>query len=149
MTDVSLSDFAISAVIAGVIGGIVGSIPFLSFLNLLCCGIIILTGLLAAFILKKRSGKIDPKNGAIVGVLSGIVYGLVGAIGIFLLQLLLSMIQMSAAVMGPRKALPMLSSGAGGLISGLIAFFVTLFINGVLGVIFGTIGGAIGGKLFE
>lgn len=152
MTDMlSLSDLAIPGIIAGLIGGVAGAIvSLIPIFNLCCCGVMALTGFLAAFLVKRMSNTVDPKNGALAGAISGVFYGLISGIAQGALTALRSVLELSmAGASGMSNQLAAMFGVGGGLILVVLSFFVGLIIFGILGVLFGAVGGAIGGSIFE
>jgi len=125
-----------AAVMVGAVAGVIGAVPLLDLCNV-CCLWIIAGGFAASYIYG-RGKTIEPADGAIIGVLFGLVYGIV------------------VTVMGllVTTSLKMLTAGAGGLFSEQIDFFgvqigeplrtlMLAFFNILLGMVFGAFGGAL------
>lgn len=153
---VSISKMIVPALIAGLITGVLSVVPILSCCNI-CCLWILVGGVLAAYLLQ-RSGKITLEEGAIVGILSGIVYAftatVLGAImSLLVLKFMSSFMQSMMGAYGvPEQAYrPMMFGGMGSLsrFSFIVQTLIWGVINTVLGVIFGAVGGVLGAKLTE
>jgi len=144
-----IKDMALPAIAGGVLASVItfiisflGSIvPFIGFLNLCCFLWIIAGGFLAAYMLKNKTGKIEMKDGAIVGVLSGVVYAVMATLLISILIVLGSGISMAYGDMGQTVGV--------GAAFGLMVIIISFLINLVLGAIFGAIGGVIGAAVLK
>lgn len=144
------------ALISGSIFGVVAGLPLIGALNCICCSYIIGAGLLAAYLYSKESrtaGTIfGPGEGALIGVLAGLVYApvtwLVGSVVMLVggggMEEILTALQ-QAGVDVPPEVEETLSGGGG---AGIM-LLISLVVNLVLGAIFATIGGVIGGLLFR
>ncbi len=141
------------ALLGGLVMGVLSALPIISAGNLCCCLWVVTGGLLAAYLLQQnRSGPITAADGAIVGLLAG----LIGAMCQFVLSIPIGLL------VGPveRQLLDRLRemSGSGvaefdfdrgpGLVGvvllRLIAFVFTL----VIGSIVSTLAGLVGAVLF-
>jgi hypothetical protein len=144
------------ALISGSIFGVVAGLPLIGALNCICCSYIIGAGLLAAYLYSKESkaaGTIfGPGEGALIGVLAGLVYApitwLIGSVVMLVggggLDEILTGLQ-QAGVDVPEGIEDTLSGGGG---RGIV-MLISLVVNLVLGAIFATLGGVIGGLLFR
>ena len=141
------------ALIGGVVLGLLSAIPFVNWVNICCCLWAILGGMLASYLYIKNSPKpANAGDGAVLGVLAGLVGGIVS----FVLGVPIQMLA-GAAIngiligfvegMNPSQAemlrQQMLAGQtiAGAIINGLVSA-VFLFI-------FSIIGGLIGVPIFE
>jgi len=103
-------------------------------------------GVLAVYLLKRGVGKVELKDGAIVGTLSGLFFAVIDTIFSAVLMLIGIGVNLAAI----QRAFQGSGMEAPGLVAiGLIAIVFLFGVNLVFGVIFCTIGGVIGAKLFE
>jgi hypothetical protein len=143
------------ALIGGVLLGLLSVIPFVSALNVCCCLWAILGGMLASYLYVKNSAvPATPGDGAILGVLAGVIGAAVAIIvgtpisyvmGPTMRNLLLSLAEnmdrQQAEMM--RRQIEMTASDS------IVPVIVNQLILGFLLIIFATIGGLIGTALFE
>lgn len=67
-------EFGRPVLISGLIAGILSSIPVVNFLNVICCLWILVGGVIAVYMLTSSAGrKIEYGEGALIGLLSGLV----------------------------------------------------------------------------
>ncbi|MCK5833576.1 hypothetical protein KAH81_07895 [bacterium] len=71
-----------SALWPGIVLGILSVIPIVNYVNLICCLWVIAGGVLSSLIFKQEFGDITPGQGAITGLIAGIVGAFVQAIGV-------------------------------------------------------------------
>ena len=128
------------ALIAGVIAGILLNIPIINLVNCICCGWIIIFGLVSVYLLKKDIKTVESIDGAIVGALTGLI-ALV--IEIIIEALLASLFVGLAGMSGSMEDMEInaIFSGAGLLMSGVFRIFFY--------PVFGAIGGIIGVELLK
>jgi hypothetical protein len=146
------------ALISGAVFGFLGGAPFVSMLNCVCCALIIGSGFLAAMLSANESKSLGvqftPGNGAVVGFVTGVVYGVADTITATISGLLFQ----EAAVEWMLDALELIDdlppevidliTGQSSL--GLAASIVLgLIIKIGFGIIFATLGGLIGGAVFK
>jgi hypothetical protein len=144
--------------LSGVIFGVVAAIPGLNLLNCICCVWIVATGLVAAYLYSnasKTAGTIfGPGEGALAGVLAGLVYAGVNwilgtlvtlAMGNVSGKLMKTWIDAAGGDLPPEVRQALEQSGELGI--GMMLF--GLVINIVLGAAFAAIGGLIGGLIFR
>src|SRR5437764_5030398 len=141
------------ALIGGVVLGILSAIPFVNLPNLCCCAWAIAGGILAAHLYIKASpAPVRPGDGAVLGVLAGVVgavlYLIIGVplnyvTGNVMVGVLANMIASSNPDQAEALRMQMASGSsiAGAIINGIIWM--------VLLIIFATIGGLIGVAIFE
>jgi len=140
------------AIIGGVVVGLLSAIPIVNFLNICCCLWAILGGMLASYLYIKASPTpVKAGDGAVLGVLSGVVGGAIYiVIGIpigWLLRgpiyaLLISLIER----VNPAQVEMMRQSMAGQSIIGAI---IRGIIFAIILVVFSTVGGLLGVPIFE
>jgi hypothetical protein len=149
------------AVIGGVIMGVLSALPIIAAGNLCCCLWLVSGGAIAAYLLQQnRTAPLMPADGALVGLMAGLIGALVRfavAIPIDLMlapmeqAMLLRILDMGTLPPEAREVLERYAgrdrelSGAYVLISSLVGLMFWLF----LGAIFSTIGGAIGALIFK
>ncbi len=141
------------ALIGGVVLGLLSAIPFVNWVNICCCLWAILGGMLASYLYIKSSPKpANAGDGAVLGVLAGLVGGIVSFVIGVPIQLLVGtaingILIGFIADMNPSQAEMMRQQMlAGQTIAGAI-------VNGLVGAvflfIFSIIGGLIGVPIFE
>jgi hypothetical protein len=156
------SDYLRPALIGGVTMGVLSALPVVSAGNLCCCLWVVAGGLLAAYLLQQdRPARITPGDGAIVGLLAGVIGAVVQlllSIPIGLLvgpmerQLLQRVAELSGSMSpGMRDAFNGVDDGGPGrwfalLIFRTIAFFFLLTIGAMVSTVSGLIGAAIFGR---
>lgn len=145
------------ALIGGVALGIASALPYLNYVNMICCALYIAGGVLACRLYLKdlSTPPASPYgDGAVVGLLAGIFGGVAAAIANVLMrftgygeeeaaQTLAQMEQ--AGVELPAFVMDLM--GANGISANVI--FVTLISSVVLYAIFGTLGGLLGIAIFH
>ncbi|HEX54726.1 MAG: hypothetical protein DRO90_02905 [Candidatus Altiarchaeales archaeon] len=167
-----IKDIAVSSIAGGFLAAFItliinflGSIlPILGLLNLCCFLWIIAGGFVAVYMLRDKSCGIEMKDGAIVGLLSGIVYAVIvtsitsilfsldadasmmhggyGNVG-FLVGAVLSLIVIlnDLCVMNICKSV--------GEILSMIFIIIIFVINLILGIVLGAIGGVMGAAVLK
>lgn len=133
---------AAAAVFTGIISLGANLIPFIGLLNLACCLWLTGGGALAAYLLKKKVGKIELKDGAIVGALTGVFFAAIETVftGILMLS------GLGANLAALRELMGDAATGTTAAIGVLaIVFSFVMFL--LVGTIFCTIGGVLGAKL--
>lgn len=148
------------ALIAAVIFGVASAIPFLNFLNCLCCALIIACGITAAYLqsqaCERAGAPFAAGEGALVGLVSGLFYGLIGGTLGGLMSMVTGMGDMTEMIEQMRSAgvemdpatldqATRFMESAGPALLLLMSIFFSL----LLGAIFATLGGLIGGALFK
>jgi hypothetical protein len=144
------------ALLGGLAAGVLSALPLVSAGNCCCCLWVVGGGVLAAYLLQQgRPTAIDVGDGALVGLLAGLVGAVVTtvlsvpitlAFGPFQAQIAERLIQNLPNVPPEMDtALDNLRAGGAGAAGTVVSFFVML----VVGVIFSTIGGLIGAVLFR
>ena len=143
------------AVIGGLVGGVLSALPLISGGNLCCCLWIVCGGAVAAYLLQQnQSAPIVPSDGALVGLLAGVVGAfvyLVVSIPINLLvepleQRIFQRLAETVNNMPPefREYATRSTSGGVRVAMAVFSFMFMLF----LGAVFSTIGGLLGALVF-
>ncbi len=132
---------AAAAVFTGIISLGANLIPFIGLLNLACCLWLTGGGALAAYLLKKKVGKIELKDGAIVGALTGVFFAAIETVftGILMLS------GLGANLAALRRLMGDAATGTAAIGILIIVFSFVIFL--VVGTIFCIIGGVLGAKL--
>ncbi len=152
--------FVKPALISGIAFGVAAAIPFIGWINCLCCALVIACGLVAAYLQSQQCAKVGAPfavgDGALVGLVAGLFYGvangIMGAImqlafGVGDMQEVIEQIESSGVDMDPAVMEQMTSfmESTGPVLMALIGVFIAI----ILGAIFATLGGLIGGALFK
>ena len=147
------------ALLGGALMGVLSALPFVSAGNCCCCLWVVGGGLLAAYLLQQgQPTAIDVGDGALVGLLAGIIGAAISSILSIPITLMMGPIQAEIA-QRILESLPnappemdtvlenLRSGGMGGMgaVGAVVGFLVML----VIGVIFSTIGGLLGAILFR
>lgn len=141
------------AIIGGVVLGLLSVIPFVNFVNICCCLWAILGGMLASYLYIKNSPvPASPGDGAILGVLAGVVGAAIaiiigipisilmgGAMTAFFVGLIERIDPSQAEMM--RRQIEAGQTVASAIINGVVL--------AVLLVIFSTLGGLLAVPIFE
>jgi hypothetical protein len=126
------------ALVGGLIAGILSLIPIISTC---CCIWAALGGLLASYMYIKNSpAQVTTGEGAIEGILTGVVGSLIYVVVQVPLALLLGVASMEQAIRRSGVEIPF---------SGMALMFLTVFLVIVLILVFSTIGGLVGVPIFE
>ena len=150
------------ALYGGVIMGVISGIPFINFINCLCCAGIILGGFMAVFFYKKDLKETDPpltsSDGLQLGALAGVFGAIVGVILTVIIHFAFGnvtgeamggMIMQLYESMGildkmPPEAVEQMQEG---FRSRALSPF--LIVNFIIDPLFGLIGGLIGYSVFK
>ena len=144
------------AVWGGLVIGILSALPIVGAFNLCCCMWVITGGLLASYVLQSNTSEpITAGDGAIVGLLAGLVGAVVYAVVSLPLNLLLGPVQQRALTqmlesirdVPPelRDAFSNMSGTAVTAIGVIVGFVMMVFV----GAIFATVGGLLGAVFFK
>lgn len=144
------------AVWGGLVIGILSALPIVGAFNLCCCMWVITGGMLASYVLQANSPEpITAGDGAVVGLLSGLLGAVVFAVVSLPLNLLLGPVQKRALAQVlesirdvPPELRETFSSMDGTSVAaiGVIVGFVTMLFAGA---IFATVGGVLGAAFFK
>ncbi len=140
------------ALIGGLVGGALSALPLIAAGNVCCCLWIVGGGAAAAYVLQQnQSDPVTPADGALVGLLAGIVGAFVYLIVSIPINILVAplerlVFQRLAETMGnmPPQFRDYANSSLGAGLAAAVGFVFML----VLGAIFSTLGGAVGAMVF-
>jgi hypothetical protein len=146
------------ALYGGIILAVISNIPFLNFVNCLCCAGVLFGGFMAVFFYKNELGEGSSPLASSDGIQLGALAGLFGAVIGFVLQFLLlkiignvtgeAMFSMMENMFGDKMPPESLEQMREGMTEGGVSvmnFVVGLIIN----PIFGLLGGLIGFQVFK
>ena len=150
------------ALIGGVVMGVLSALPIINAANLCCCLWVVSGGLVAAYLLQQNeAAPITPGDGALVGLLAGII----GAFVQFLVSIPISfivgpmeraMLERASEMAGSmppelRRMIENMSADRSGtgLIGTMLLWTIGLFFSLFIGAIFSTLGGLLGAALFR
>ncbi len=145
------------ALLGGVVIGVLSALPVISAGNCLCCLWVILGGVLATYLLQQaQPAPVEAADGAVVGLLAGLVGAVVATLVAIPIQMLLGpmggdalrqILEQSGGDVPPefRDLIEQMSrGGVGGAL-----MFVGLMLSLVINAVFGAVGGALGTVLFK
>lgn len=145
------------ALLGGVVIGVLSALPVISMGNCLCCLWVILGGVVATYLLQQaQPTAVEAADGAIVGVLAGLVGAVVATLVAIPIQMVMGpmssdalqrILDQSGGDMpsGVREALEAATRGGVGGAIMFMGLIVNLFVN----AIFGAIGGLLGTVIFK
>jgi len=144
------------ALLGGVAIGVLSALPVISIANVCCCAWIVFGGALAAYLMQANHPEpIQIGDGAVVGLLAGVVGAFVWLVAFIPIAMLMAPFEsrmaqralQNAAGAAPelRELLEGISAGPSMGIGMLFMFFVML----VVGTTFGMFGGLFGALLFR
>jgi hypothetical protein len=142
--------------------GVLSALPFVAVGNLCCCLWVISGGAVAAFLFQQnQTAPIAPGDGALVGLLAGLIGAFVASlvsipINILVAPLERAMLQRIIEIAGTmppemREAIERYANteGQGGIALMIVKQVVSLMFFLVVGAIFSTIGGLLGALVFK
>jgi len=144
------------ALLGGAFIGVLSALPVISAGNCLCCLWVVAGGVLAAYLLQQNQPTpIEAGDGALVGLLAGLIGAVVATVLAIPIQMLMGpftadmfrQISESAADAPPEVRDFLEQLGGGGL--GAVAIFFGLVVNLIFFSIFGLLGGLLGQALFK
>lgn len=145
-----------AAAIGGGAAGVASQIPGLNLVNCLCCALVVGGGMLAVFLALRNepaTEKVPYGDGALIGVLAGVVTAIVGAIVLIPIAALFGdpMEQMVRMLEGFEGVPPEVLEAMGGDAAGAVGAFalVGFLMSLVVDVVFAAIGGVIGAAVFH
>jgi hypothetical protein len=154
------SPYAQPALIGGIVIGVLSALPIISAGNACCCLWVVSGGVIAAYLFQQnKSTPMTPADGALVGLLAGLVGALVRTVVAVPIDLLVAPMEQAMVQrlldMGtlPPEAREVLERfGRGGAMGG--AYFVLSRIVGLMfwlcvGGVFSTLGGLLGALIFK
>jgi hypothetical protein len=140
------------AIIGGLVAGVLSALPFVNLFNACCCLWVVTGGVVAAYLLQERDPvPIQVGDGAIVGLMAGVVGAFVNLILSIPITLMLA--PMQRAMLDrfidsgrlPPEMREVVASGFGTAAGIVFGFMFALF----AGVIFSTLGGILGAVIFR
>ena len=142
------------ALLGGVAMGVLSALPVINFANC-CCAWILFGGALAAYLMQQNHAEpITIGDGAIVGLLAGVIGGFVAAIVSIPISLAMGPLQAGMARdllnnpdLPPEFRRLFEQFGAGPVIG--IGFIVFFFLSLVVSTVFGMLGGLFGALMFR
>ena len=149
------------AVLGGVAAGVLSAIPLVSCLNCFCCALVIGGGFLASWLYFKdqpRPAQPPYGEGALVGLMAGVVAAVAGTIVSLPMQMISGAIglnnteqleELFAQADMPPEAQDMILGLMAGGGAGVVALLVSLFLSLALYSIFSTLGGVLGAALLH
>ena len=144
------------AVLGGVLIGVLSALPIVSAGNLCCCLWVLLGGAVAAYLLQQnQSTPLSVGDGAIVGLLAGLVGAVVGTVLTIPVLLMFGPLQAEymARILDNPEIPPEAKQALGNFMpSGGVSvmwLMFTLFFSLVVDAIFGTLGGMLGALFFK
>jgi hypothetical protein len=134
----------------GLVMGVLSALPIVSAGNLCCCLWVVSGGVVAAYLLQQgQSAPITQGDGAIVGLMAGIVGAFVYLLLSIPITLLIAPVQRmlldQLAGTMPPDVREYVGSYAGGAIGLTIGFVFMVF----MGTVFSTVGGLLGAAIFR
>jgi hypothetical protein len=147
------TSYAQPALIGGLVMGVLTALPIISAGNLCCCLWVIGGGVIAAYVLQQnQAAPIAPGDGALVGLLAGIVGAFVYLVVSIPISILVApmermIVQRFIERMGemPPEFREFASRGVGTAARLILGFIFWLFV----GAVFSTVGGLIGQAIFQ
>jgi hypothetical protein len=155
------STYAQPALIGGIVSGVLSALPFVAAGNLCCCLWIISGGAVAAYLFQQhQTTPITPGDGALVGLLAGLIGAFVHLLISIPISILVgpmerAMLQRFIEIAGTvppemRETIERYSNSEGQGIALLIVMqVVSLMFYLFVGAIFSTIGGLLGALVFK
>jgi hypothetical protein len=156
------ASFRQPALIGGLVMGVLSALPLVNAANFCCCLWVVSGGLVAAYLLQQNQAlPITPGDGALVGLLAGLIGAFVTfflsiPIGMLLEPIQRAMIQRTLEMAGDMPpALRQILENAQerrtglGILGGMVVRVITLFFMLVVGSIFSTLGGLLGAAIFK
>jgi Family of unknown function (DUF5518) len=144
------------ALLGGVFIGVLSALPIVSAGNLCCCLWILAGGALAAYLLQQNQpAPLTPGDGAIVGLLAGLVGAVIHTV--LSIPILLAFGPMQGKFIQsilenadvPPEMRPALDNLAAGGAFSVLHLIISFFFMIVVGAIFGTLGGMLGALFFK
>jgi ABC-type branched-subunit amino acid transport system permease subunit len=140
--------------------GVLSALPLVGAANLCCCLWVVTGGVVAAYLLQQnQSTPITPGDGALVGLLAGLVGAVATSVLAIPISLLMAPVQQAISeriLQMPGEMPPWIrnaieaSSRQGVSLALQVAFwFLSLLLYLVLGGIFSTVGGVLGALIFK
>lgn len=143
------------AVMGGLLIGVLSALPIVAAGNFCCCLWVLSGGALAAYLLQQNQpSTLTPGDGAVVGLMAGVVGAVVKTIIAIPFALLVGPMQVQALQrvldnpdVPPELRNVLVMMGSGGLT--IVGIIVGLMVSLVLYTIFGMLGGMLGALFFK
>ena len=162
MSTTTSANYAQPALVGGLVLGVLSALPIVYAGNFCCCLWVVSGGLIAAYLFQQNhAGPITPGDGALVGLLAGLVGAFVQTIVSIPIDILVApmeraMVQRFMELAGNmpvemRDAFDRYSSSGApfGLLGAILRRIVGLMFMLFIGAIFSTLGGLLGAFLFR
>jgi len=130
----------LAALIGGIVMTIMTHVPYLNYLNYVLCAGIILGGFVGGWYYSKKNA-LSPKDGAIIGLYSGLMGGL--------LMSIMGIIIAVTTASPLTQLLGLLGLGTVATTTIIVLSIISTIMYFVLGIGFGTLGGLIAGAVFQ
>ena len=146
-----MNDKVKAALIGGVSFGIASALPYIGWINGICCALYIGGGVLAAYLFMKDrppQARAPYRDGAVVGVLAGLFGGVAAVIASLVAKAMGYDPTAEMAAMFQQFGVPLPAEGLGADPTAgieLIGFVMTI----VMDMIFATLGGLVGVAIFH
>jgi len=149
------SSYLQPALLGGLVTGVLSALPIVGAGNVCCCLWVVSGGLLAAYLLQhNRQHPITAADGAIVGLLAGLIgaiiqFALSIPIGILVGPVERQILERLRELSGATSPSPFGMDGAGFVgvvILRIVAFFFTLIVGSVVSTLAGLVGAALFAK---
>jgi hypothetical protein len=140
------------ALVGGIVLGVLSALPIVSIGNLCCCLWVVAGGVVAAYLLQAGSAAaITMGDGAVVGVLAGLIGAAIQFIVSIILNPLLGPLQarMMQWALEQIPNAPDVRGAWSGVGLGLAGAVVNFLLMLVVGAIFSTAGGIVGAAIFK
>jgi hypothetical protein len=144
------------ALLGGVFIGVLSALPIISAGNLCCCLWVVSGGVLAAYLLQQnQASALTTGDGAMVGLLAGLIGAVVGTLLAIPIMFAFGPIQaqFAARILDnpdvPAEIRQILGNAVSGGGFSVLWFVFTLFFSLIVYAIFGTLGGMLGATLFK
>jgi hypothetical protein len=138
--------------IGGLVNGVLSALPFVNLFNTCCCLWVVTGGAVSAYLLQDKDPKpIQVGDGAVVGLIAGVIGAFVNLLLSIPITLVTAPIQrafLERVIEGgnlPPEFREMMSSGMGTAFGLVMGFFFAL----MAGLIFSTLGGVLGALIFR
>ena len=152
MSTTTKAGYGQPALIGGAVMGVLSALPLVSAGNLCCCLWVVSGGLVGAYVLQQnQSAPITANDGALVGLLAGLIGASIYAVLSIPISILMEPIQRAIAErlaqMGdvPNFVDRLNAGGSVGRAIGMLIGIVAMFFAGA---IFSTLGGLLGAAIF-
>jgi len=140
------------AFIGGLVLGVLSGLPIVSGGNVCCCLWLVVGGVVAAYLLQQnQSTAITPGDGAVVGLLAGVIGAFVYLVVSIPVGILLAPFEQrlyERLIQSMENVPPQLRGYAGGPAGVGLRTAIGFMLILVLGAIFSTLGGVIGAAIF-